>query len=455
MQVREAFQRFRKSQYFWAVPIVLVLIFAAILLIRGCTKEKEPKPVYVLSQESWYLPLGLSFSGADAFLQSNAEIVLVYGKEQEGIYQNEAGACYLRTYTSLLDVKGPIYQKNGAMIAFPEIVDRYRVIYSNFTVEDGHAGMQYTVGAAFDSQNQKMNSEKVFLLQLDAYHAAINSESFRVISGESATEIAPNSILVFGASALAVYRFNGHALEKCVVAAAGSTMIENTEFRVSYADLYRFMSELETKDSPDPVVCGEDLAGDFCYYDLDVCFDIQGPSKLFQSAEGLYLENETHYYTLHNAPLLEKNECYWWLPADYEVVALNGFTYKKIPAKSVLRPAEQSACIVTEGKEHYVSDCFFYDGKENYILTQDTELVLSDRIISISAFSRIFVRDTQSFAVYVFENNTYEVYFIKGSNPEISFPGFGKLNFMKHSFLHDNGRTDYLLSNPEILKGME
>lgn len=456
MQNGNASVKFTKSQYAWAAFFGLVLILAGCLVFRSCSKKMEPVPEFVLEQESWYLPQGIEFAGTDAFDDGETEIVLVYGREKDGVYKNENGACFLRSQQSIIDAKGPVYQKNGAMVSFSAEADPYRVVYADFTAEEGAPQMQYTVAAAFDAQNQKINQTKVFLLGLTKYGAFLNSEKMQIIRGESVQEIEPNSVLVFGTSYMAVYRFNGHALEKKVLSVAGSTMVETTEFRVSYAEVLRFLTELESNPTPQPVSLGEMLEGNYAYYDLDIRFDVYGPSWIYRSADGIYLENETNYYTLHRAPLLENDEKYWWLPADYEVISLNGFSYRRVQAKSAIRPAaEQSACVISGEKEHYISECFFYDGKENYILPQETVITLPDRQVSISAFSCLTVKDSQSFAVFDFENNTYEVYFIKGTSPMISFPEFGQLDFMKHSFLHVNGRTDYLLSEPRILAVLE
>lgn len=435
--------------------ILLAITAFCLMITMGCClltsflgKEKEKGPVLVeeLVGDCYFFSEEI-VSLQELFEQADNEIRLVYGRNQFGLYQRTDGVYYVGKEDKVVSMQFPVYQKNGATLYFPDTVSDHRYICSDFSVEKAE-GAWVTYGAVFLKDNTRVLKKDVFLVDFfDGIY--MNTMPFSVEEYE-ATEIAVNSLIKFYEDKIVVFEFSDGVLNRRTIVVTGQTMIGVGTQKVSYFNLLRFLKDAYETDRPELQKNGILLEGDYYYYFLGNRYEINGPSLLFETKDGLYLENEEKAFLLPDCPLYEVGSPRVFLPRDYMVMRLNQHTFYCLPAMGTVRLSEEAVYVGYDDVIVSYQEILLHDGQEHYLLLNEAILRMSGIELTISPLSCIYITDTMELCFYQYDSEEYFTFATNGKDAELELANGDVIDLYDRIIRRKDGTLDLLQKNPSV-----
>lgn len=436
--------------------LILLAITAVCLMITlGCClltsflgKEKEKGPVFVeeLVGDCYFFagePGGLSA----LFEQLSDEVRLVYGRNQTGLYQKEDGTYYVGKEDKIVSMELPVYQKNGATLYFPDTVSEHRFICTDFSIEK-QTGTWVTYGAVFLKDNSRAFKKDVFLI--DFYNGIyINAMPFLIEEYESA-EVGLNSFVKFYEDKIVVYEFSDGVLNRRGIAVTGQTMIKVGEEKVSYFNLLKFCKDAYETEQPEMQKNGVLLEGDYYYYFLGNRYEINGPSLLFETKDGLYLENEDKAFLLPDCPLYEEENSRVFLPRNYMLMKVNQHTYNNLPAMGTVKLSEDAVYVSYDDVIVSYQEILLHDGQEHYLLLNEAILRLNGIELTISPLSCIYITDAMELSFYQYDSEEYFSFATDGKEAELELANGDVIYLYDRMIRRKDGTLDLLQKDPSV-----
>ncbi len=428
--------------------VCLIITMGCCLLTSFFGREKETGPVLLeeLVGDCYFFP-GETVLSAELFEQSGDELRLVYGRNQTGLYQSADGVYYVGKEDKVVSTKLPVYQKNGATLYLPDSVAGHRFICTDFTVEQ-KGGQWVTYGAVFSEDNSRTFAKNVFLI--DFYDGIyINTMPIVVEEYESA-EIAVNSLVRFYEDKILVWEFSDGVLYRRKIVTTGQTMINVGTEKVSYYNLLKFCKAAYETEQPTLQTNGVVLEGDYYYYFLGNRYEIKGPSLLYETKDGLYLENGDNDFLLPDCPLYEEGTSRVFLPKNYMLLQINQHVFYHLPAMATVKLSEEAVYVGYEDVIASYQEIMLHDGQEHYLLLNEATLRLGGIELSISPLSCIYITDTMELCFYQYDSEEYFSFATEGKEAELELANGDVIYLYDRMIRRKDGTLDLLQRDPSV-----
>lgn len=441
--------------------ILLIIIVAALLvssvagaLISAYRRKKAMEPVELetLLQDSHYFSAGSSISPETLFGDTVETVRLVYGKAGMRLFESYKEDIYIEKEEKIVATNLPVYQKNGATMYIPENTE-YRIITSEYTVQKNLGEIWLSYGAAFNSENLRAIKETVFLLDFgDGIY--LNSVPFELRGGKTET-VPANSFLQFTENRVRVLEFSDGMLQRKDILVDGQVMVAAQDVRISYYNFYKFIEDSKTSDTPVVSHRGIELTGDYFYYYMNKRYDIYGPCMLYETKEGLFIENDTGSHLLVGAPLYEVGSNRMFLPRNYMMLKINQRQFYCLPAGTTVKSAEEAVYVSYDNTSGSFKDILLFDGSEHFVVMEEATFRMGDIDLIISPMSCISISDTMEICFYQYDSEEYFSFYTAGKKPQLELSNGDVLNLFSKLITRKDGSLDLLQGNPAVFPVFE
>lgn len=435
--------------------ILLVIAAVCLMVTLGCClltsffeRENEPGPVLVEELVGdCYFVSGEYGTLQELFEQSGDEIRLVYGRNQTGLYQGSDGDYYVGKEDKTVSMELPVYQKNGATLYFSDMILKNRFICTDFSVEKSD-GVWITSGAVFSKENTRVFKKDVFLIDFfDGIY--MNTMPF-VIEDYISTGVAVNSVVKFYEDRIDVFEFFDGVLERRNIYVTGQTMIRVGTEKVSYFNLLKYLKDAYETEQPELQKNGILLEENYYYYFLGNRYEINGPSFLYETKDGLYLENEDKAFLLPDCPLYEEGTSRVFLPKDYMLLQMNQHTFYNIPAMGTVKLSEEAVYVAYQDVIASYREILLHDGQEHYLLLNDATLRLGTVELTVSPLSCIYISDTMELCFYQYDSEEFFSFATDGKEAELELANGDVIYLFDRIIRRKDGTLDLLQKDPSV-----
>lgn len=436
-----------------AVCLVFWGIGMSFLTRQQKKKEAEPLLVETIAQESYYFPAGMVLSGENFFSVNGTEHRLVYGRIGANIYDNKASVYYIEKEDKVIAPELPVYQKDGATMFLPEKGSAYRLFCTDFTAKRMAGPLWLSYGTVFNSDNARAMKEKVLLVDF-GNGVYLNSVPL-TIEGYEENVIPTNTFLRCEENRIYCMEFSDGVLYQRELPVTAQAMVTADGVRCSYYNLYRFCLDALTKENPELIRNGVVLEGDYYYYFLGYRYEIKGPSLLFETKDGLYLENAEKTYFLPECPLYEMGTDRIFLPRNYMVLQLNQHVYNCLPATSKVWLAQDVAYVNYQDVYKSYIDVLLHDGEEHYVVLSEATFRLDTVELTLSPMSCVYISDPMEIGFYQYDSEEYFTFSTGGKEPELEFSNGDVLFLYDRLIRREDGSLDLLQKDPTVFSAIQ
>lgn len=435
--------------------IMLLVLFAMLLLCvtRICVsaykrkKAMEPVVLETLLQDSHYFQTGSSISPEVLFGDNVQEIRLVYGKAGMRIFESYEKNNYIEKEEKSIALNLPVFQKNNATLFLPEAVD-YRIYTSDFSVVQDLGEIWLSYGAAFREDNLRASKKNTFLVDF-GNGIYLNSLPFD-LKGNNTQTVSANTFLQFSENKVRLLEFSDGFLQRKDILVDGQVMVVAEDIRISYYNFYNFIEDAKTSDTP--VVSGQgiQLSGDYFYYYMNQRYDIYGPCMLYETKEGLFIENDRGSHLLIGAPLYEVGSSRIFLPRNYMMHKVSQRQYYCLPMGTTVKLAEEAVYVTYENTSGSYKEILLFDGSEHYVVFDEVIFRMGDVELTISPLSCISISDTMEIGFYQYDSEEYFSFNTEGKRPQLEFSNGDVLNLYSKMITRNDGSLDLFQRNPAV-----
>lgn len=436
--------------------IICISVIVAALLLGGVgilisshlrKKKLEPVEIETLLQDSHYFYAGSTISQEELFGDTVQEIRLVYGKAGMRVFRSYEDEIYIEKEEKTIATDLPVFQKNNATLYLPEAMN-YRAYTSDYTVLPDLGEIRLSYGAAFNNENLRETKQSIFLLDF-GNGIYLNSLPFELRGGKTET-VAANSFLQFTENKVRVLEFADGLLQRKDILVDGQVMVAAEDIRISYYNFNKFIEDAKTSNTPVVSDRGIELTGDYFYYYMNKRYDIYGPCMLYETKEGLFIENETQSHLLVGAPLYEAGSNRMFLPRNYMMLKINQRQYACLPAGTTIKLADEAVYVNYENTSGSYKEILLYDGSEHFVVLDEALFRMGDVEMFISPMSCISITDTMEISFYQYDSEEYFSFYTAGQKPTLELPNGDVLNLFSKLITRNDGSLDLLQGNPAV-----
>lgn len=432
-----------------AACLALWGIGTAVLLHYQTKREAQPVLIETLAQESYYFPAETQFTAERLFAKGQEELRLVYARAGMCRFENKEAVQYIEKEEKAISAELPVFQKNGATVYLPEEFREYWAFCTDFTIEPGIGEAWLSYGAVFNTDNVRAIKKDVFLI--DWKEGLYLSTLPLALEGyQATTTISANAVLQFMEDCIQAYEFIDGVLVKREIPVSGLTMVSIEDVRTSYYNLYQFCKDAETSDTPSISKNGLVLEGDYFYYFLGQRYEINGPCLLYETKEGLYLENEVQAFLLPDAPIYEADSNRIFLARDYMMLQMNQHRYNCLPSTATVRLAEEAVYVTYQDTILSYQEILLHDGEEHYVVLNASVFRMDDIEINISPLSSIYITDSMEICFYQYDSGEYVSIYTEGKAPELELSNGDVVLLYDRLIKRTDGTLDLLQKNPSV-----
>ncbi|MCR4722093.1 MAG: hypothetical protein K5655_10240 [Lachnospiraceae bacterium] len=149
-------------------------------------------------------------------------------------------------------------------------------------------------------------------------------------------------------------------------------------------------------------------------------------------------------------------EEYIWLPDDYGLADVYGGKVFYLPAFSRIERIKDSDgntfAVSTDGKTRIKlpKKSFLFDGYENYVFTDETELLWNNETITLPALSYINYDGAGRLGVYSSEEGVFYEYSVKVDSIKVMYPEKYGVDIVKRMMIRDGEESPVIVDQPEF-----
>lgn len=436
---------------------ILFLIIVAALLVSSVAgffvssyrrkRALEPVELENLLQDVHYFSAGSSIDPETLFGDTVETVRLVYGKAGMRLFESYKEDIYIEKEEKTVAIELPVFEKNGATVYLPEAVE-YRIITSNYTVLGDLGEIRLSYGSAFNTENLMATKETAFLVDF-GNEVYLNSVPFELRGGKTET-VSANSLIQFKEDRVRILEFSDGMLQRKDILVDGQVMVVAEDIRISYYNFSKFLEDAKTSDTPVVSNQGIELSGDYFYYYMNKRYDIYGPCMLYETKEGLFIENDTGSHLLVGAPLYEAESNRIFLSRNYMMLKINQRQYYCLPAGTTVKLAEEAVYVTHDNTSGSYQEILLYDGSEHFVVLDEATFRMGEIELTISPMSCISVSDTMEICFYQYDSEEYFSFYTAGKKPQLEFTNGDVLNLFSKLITRNDGSLDLLQGNPAV-----
>ena len=247
-----------------------------------------------------------------------------------------------------------------------------------------------------------------------------------------------------------VWEFSDGVLYRRKIVTTGQTMINVGTEKVSYYNLLKFCKAAYETEQPTLQTNGVVLEGDYYYYFLGNRYEIKGPSLLYETKDGLYLENGDNDFLLPDCPLYEEGTSRVFLPKNYMLLQINQHVFYHLPAMATVKLSEEAVYVGYEDVIASYQEIMLHDGQEHYLLLNEATLRLGGIELSISPLSCIYITDTMELCFYQYDSEEYFSFATEGKEAELELANGDVIYLYDRMIRRKDGTLDLLQRDPSV-----